>query len=74
MAELAVSSEAMTKRPPCSRAPHISHTDTSNEYEWNIDHTCPGDNSDVRAGLVNSCVTFWWVTETPLGVPVVPEV
>jgi hypothetical protein len=33
-----------TSEPPCSSAPHISHTDTSNANEWNSDHTSAGPN------------------------------
>ncbi|SON63781.1 hypothetical protein MSIMFI_05312 [Mycobacterium simulans] len=63
-----------TSRPPCNSAPQISHTEKSNAYEWNCVHTCPGDSAWPTWSESKSCVTLCWVTATPLGTPVVPDV
>ncbi len=34
-----------TSLPPCSNAPHISNTETSKAYEWNIDQTSVSSNA-----------------------------
>ncbi|SHX15288.1 Uncharacterised protein [Mycobacteroides abscessus subsp. abscessus] len=38
----ATDSGTTTRRPPCSSAPQISHTDTSKTSECHCDHTSPG--------------------------------
>ncbi|BBY72432.1 hypothetical protein MINTM019_27480 [Mycobacterium paraintracellulare] len=70
--ERVTSSGTTTSRPPRSSAPKISHTETSNAYEWHCDHT--PDGGRPASSDPNSCVTLRCVTATPLGTPVVPEV
>src|SRR5262249_45413290 len=70
--EPATDSGTTTSRPPCKSAPQISHTETSKAKECHCDHTCPG--AIPASSDSSSWVTLWWVTATPLGTPVVPEV
>ncbi|GAA1311383.1 hypothetical protein GCM10009634_78290 [Saccharothrix xinjiangensis] len=65
---------ATTRVPPCSRAPHISNTDTSKAKEWVIDHTSPAVNARCSAAVDISRSTLAWVSTQPLGFPVEPEV
>jgi hypothetical protein len=71
---LAVAPGTTTSVPPCSNAPHISHTDTSNANEWHSDHTSPGPKPYWSSVDVNSRNRFPWETCTPFGRPVVPDV
>ena len=64
----------MTSRPPCSRAPHISHTEKSKAQEWNSVQTSAVPKSNHGRVVSNSRATFRCVTTTPLGRPVEPEV
>ncbi|GAB4983071.1 hypothetical protein MAHJHV61_13530 [Mycobacterium avium subsp. hominissuis] len=70
--ERVTASGTTTRRPPRSSAPKISHTDTSNAYEWHCDQT-PADGKPASSDP-NNCVTLRCVTATPLGTPVVPDV
>ena len=69
--EPATDSGTTTSRPPNNSALQISSTEASKANECHCAHTCPGrcEFSDS-----SSWVTLWWVTATPLGTPVVPEV
>ncbi|CAM3508462.1 hypothetical protein MYCO108962_23510 [Mycobacterium colombiense] len=72
--ERATESGTTTSRPPCSSAPQISHTEKSKAYEWNWVHTWSADSVTPTACASNSRVTLRWLTATPLGTPVVPDV
>ncbi len=70
--ERVTDSGTTTSRPPPASAPQISCTETSKPYEWHCDHT-PASGSGACSDS-SSWVTLRWVTATPLGTPVVPEV
>ncbi len=55
-------------------APNSSHTDMSKLAEWNRDQTSCGPNPNQRSVAANSRVMLAWLTCTPLGLPVDPEV
>src|SRR5262245_22949252 len=63
-----------TRRPPCSRAPQISHTEKSKAYEWNNDHTSSAVKPNQSRVAENRRTTLSCDTTTPLGWPVDPEV
>ncbi|SHX27696.1 Uncharacterised protein [Mycobacteroides abscessus subsp. abscessus] len=65
-------SDTTTRRPPCSRAPKISHTETSKarECHW-LQTRAAGNWSSSRPSRPT---TLRCVMATPLGTPVVPEV
>ncbi|KAF0968342.1 hypothetical protein BPODLACK_03284 [Gordonia sp. YY1] len=63
-----------TRRPPARSAAQISPTDTSKAYEWNIDHTSSGVLSTSASSATSREITLSWVTTTPFGTPVDPEV
>ncbi|VAZ63880.1 hypothetical protein LAUMK7_05718 [Mycobacterium kansasii] len=65
-----------TNRPPSSSAPQISHTETSKAYEchWVTANGAVFSGLSKKLAIRKSWVTLWWVTATPLGTPVVPEV
>ncbi len=54
--ERATDSGTTTSRPPRSSAPKISHTETSNAYEWLCVHT-PARGRPASNGS-SSCVTL----------------
>ncbi len=64
----------MTSRPPVRSGPQISHTEKSNENEWNSVHTSVGPNSNHGSVNSSSRETFRCETTTPFGLPVEPEV
>ena len=61
-------------RPPVSKGPHISQTEKSKAKEWKMVQTSCW--SKWNQGWVRSKRrrTLRWVTMTPLGLPVEPEV
>ncbi len=69
-----VSRGTTTSFPPCSRHPNISYMDTSNEQAWNRVHTSSGPRPYPSAVASSRLSTLRWVTRTPLGRPVEPEV
>ncbi|CNL92017.1 Uncharacterised protein [Mycobacterium tuberculosis] len=70
--EAATDSGTTTSRLPRSSAPQISHTEKSNAREWHcVQAPARGKPASSEA---SSWVTLRWVTATPLGTPVVPEV
>src|SRR5262245_15783470 len=73
----AVSRGTTTSRAPRVRAPHISHTEKSKALEWVNVHTSAdpsGPSSRASHAAVNIATTLRWLTITPLGWPVEPEV
>nr|CRL53534.1 hypothetical protein CPGR_00813 [Mycolicibacterium fortuitum subsp. fortuitum DSM 46621 = ATCC 6841 = JCM 6387] len=56
--ERVVCSGTTTKRPPCSSAPQISHTEKSNANDEHAAHTCRGPNSTPTSMPSNNRVTF----------------
>ncbi|SKU11637.1 Uncharacterised protein [Mycobacteroides abscessus subsp. abscessus] len=72
--EPATASGTTIRRAPCSRAPQTSQTETSKTIECHCDHTWPGPTGKPTGNVSNSWVTLRWVTATPFGAPVVPEV
>ena len=76
--EAATDSGTTTSRPPCSSAPQISRTEPSKARECHSVDTLatfagPGAVRPASSDS-SSWVTLWWVTATPLGTPVLPEV
>ena len=73
--EPATDSGTITSRPPCSSAPQISRTEASKARECHCVDTFAGPGAVRPASSDSSSwVTLWWVTATPLGTPVLPEV
>ena len=73
--ERATASGTTTNRPPCSSAPQISHTEKSKAYGVKLrPHLIRRQLQAPISSESNNWVTLWWVTATPLGTPVVPEV
>ena len=71
----ATNSGTTTSRPPCSSAPKISQTDTSNASECHWLQTAASAGSPPSVpNDPNNWTTLRCVTATPLGTPVVPEV
>src|SRR6476659_4364458 len=68
---LATDSGTTTSRAPNNSALQISSTEASKANECHCAHTCPGS---CEYNDSNNWVTLWWVTATPFGTPVVPEV
>jgi hypothetical protein len=64
----------ITTRPPCSSAPHISHTEKSKAYEWACVHTSSLLKRICSAMAVNMRSTLAWLSPTPFGLPVEPDV
>ncbi len=72
--ERAVSCGTTTSRPPYSSAPQTSHTEKSKAYEWKSVHTSSAPKPNQWSVAVKSRTALAWVTTTPLGRPVEPEV
>src|SRR5215210_3129612 len=63
-----------TSRPPKARAPQISQTEKSNAKEWKRVQTSSGPKAKRSADAARRWATLAWVTGTPFGRPVEPEV
>src|SRR5882757_4007369 len=63
-----------TRRPPYDSAPNSSHTEKSKAYEWNSDHTSDRPNRYHSAVASSRRDRLRWLTPTPFGRPVEPEV
>ena len=59
---------------PATNAGHVSHTDASNAGLAIHDARSPGRTAKVRVCQSTRCDRFAWVTCTPLGAPVEPDV
>ncbi len=63
-----------TSRPPCSSGPHSSHTEKSNDAEWNSVHTSAESKWKWSRLSANRRTTLRCGISVPLGRPVEPEV
>ncbi len=70
----ATSAGTTTTVPPRSSGAHSSMTETSKAYECFIAHTWPPSRGSRSSVARSSRPTLAWVTPTPLGRPVEPEV
>ena len=59
---------------PCRRAPKISQTLKSKATEWNMQVASPGPRGWIGIVFPTKLTTLRWLTRTPLGTPVDPEV
>ena len=69
---------AGTRQAPCRQASHISSQDASNATDSPASTRSPGPIGlscrNIRASASTNAAALRWVTATPLGVPVDPEV
>ena len=69
---------AGTRQAPCRHASHISSQEASNATDSPASTRSPGPSGlsrrNIRASASTNAAALRWLTATPLGVPVEPEV
>lgn len=70
----AVSRSTTTTVPPEVSGPQISQTEKSKAIEWNSVHRSAAPYPSAARPSASREARFPWVTVTPLGAPVEPEV
>src|SRR5262245_49989996 len=63
-----------TRRLPYDSAPHSSQTEKSKASEWNSVQTSCGPKPNQPSVAPSSRIALAWLTPTPFGCPVEPEV
>ena len=73
-ASCTTSDSATTRRPPVISGSSISRTEISNDIDETASIVSPTPALTARPMAVSTLITARWVTRTPLGLPVDPDV